>query len=240
MGAFSLIVVINLLNRFICAISMSRKRAVSTDSDSNTASSPTKKSTSSVGSVDRLSNGVLIFKDFPDFKPNLTPKEVLQLGSFGGTYFRSIYSGVTKQKYGDEVWQELPKEWLEGLNVKKHISSQHYDENVNKYKAKCGGSLDMWESSGWIKPCDPYGWFQWYCRFYQGRRCEDDERQVGRWLKCAGPRGRWKNNLISKIVKAGKKYDDVSVSPVVRQVLQHWGYALTEADFNATKSKFQK
>ena len=47
---------------------------------------------------------------------------------------------------------------------------------VNKFGAKCGGSLGMWESSGWISSLDPYGWFQWYCRFFQGRRCSDDER----------------------------------------------------------------
>ena len=160
------------------------------------------------------------------------------MGSFGGTYFRPIYSSVTKKNYGEEVWRELPVDWLEGLSVKKMISCPIYDENVNKYKVKCGGSLEMWESSGWIKPCDPYGWFQWYCRFYQGRRCDDDARQVSRWLKCAGPRGRWKNNLISKIAKAGKSYDDISVSPVVRQVLQHWGYQLTKADFDSLKAKF--
>ena len=60
----------------------------------------------------------LVFDDSPDFRPNLSPKEVLQRGSFGGTYFRRIYSSVTKTKYGSEVWQELPSDWLSGLNVK--------------------------------------------------------------------------------------------------------------------------
>merc|ERR1719319_1726182 len=53
----------------------------------------------------------------------------------------------------------------------------------------------MWESSGWMRAQDPYGWFQWYCRFYQGRRSEDDERQVSRWEKCAGLRGRFGRHL---------------------------------------------
>ena len=225
------------LFRFSLLLSMSRKRPSSSAESSH--ASPSKKKVADK-SPDRLSNGVLIFDDFPDFRPNLTPKEVLQLGSFGGTYFRPIYSSVTKQHYNDEVWKELPDDWLEGLTIKKHVASPHYDENVNKYKVKCGGSLEMWESSGWMRACDPYGWFQWYCRFYQGRRCDDDERQVGRWMKSTGPRGRWKNNLISKIAKSGKNFDDPSISPVVRQVLQHWGYVLTKADFDATKSKFQK
>ena len=66
----------------------------------------------------------------------------------------------------------------------------------------CGQSLAAWESSGWIAARDPYGWHQWYCRFYQGRRTDDDERQIGRWLACAGPTGRWKGNLAAKVVAA--------------------------------------
>ena len=70
-----------------------------------------------------------------------------------------------------------------------------------------------------------------YCRFYLGRRTEDDRRQVDRWKKCAGDKGRWRNNLISKIVRSGCAYDNFAVSPVVRQTLQHWGYKLTKDDF---------
>jgi len=182
----------------------------------------------------------LIFEDNPDFRPNLSPKEVLQLGSFGGTYFRPIYSSVTKQKYGKEVWEELPKDWLAGLNIRTQVASSVYDNKVNKYGVKCGASLEEWENSGWIVKQDPYGWFQWYCRFYQGRRTEDDERQIGRWSRCAGDKGRWKNNLISKIVKAGCGFDNFGVSPVVRQTLQHWGYVLTKEDFDKNKGKFNK
>jgi len=182
----------------------------------------------------------LIFDDHPDFKPNLTPKEVLHLGSFGGTYFRPIYSSITKLKYGKEVWQELPKDWLEGLDVKNQVSSSFYDMSRNKYKVKCGASLEEWENSGWMHKQDPYGWFQWYCRFYQGRRTEDDGRQIGRWSRCAGETGRWKNNLISKIVKAGCGWDNYGVSPVVRQTLLHWGYQLTQADFEKSAKKFKK
>lgn len=76
-----------------------------------------------------------------------------------------------------------------------------------------------------------------YCRFYQGRRTPDDERQIGRWAGIAGPRGRWRNNLIAKVVAAGADYNDASVSPVVRQTLQHWGYDLTQADFTGYAKK---
>lgn len=187
----------------------------------------------------RNKKGELVFEDFPNFRPNMTPKEVLQAGSFGGTYFRPIYSGVTKQNYKD-LWQELPKDWLEGLDIPKQVASREYREEVNTYKVKCGGSLDMWESHGWITPQDPYGWFQWYCRFYQGRRTLDDQRQIGRWDRCTGKTGRWRGNLISKVVQSGCAYDNKTVSPVVRQTLQHWGYRLTPEDYEQGAKKARK
>ena len=103
---------------------------------------------------------------------------------------------------------------------------------------KAGSSLRDWETSGWIKSQDPYGWFQWYCRFYQGRRTSDDKRQVDRWDNYAGEkRGRWRRNLIKKCITSNKSHDDASVSPVIRQGLQHWGYMLTKKDFEQFKKK---
>nr|XP_022289545.1 uncharacterized protein LOC111101371 [Crassostrea virginica]XP_022289546.1 uncharacterized protein LOC111101371 [Crassostrea virginica] len=188
----------------------------------------------------RNKKGELVFTDCPELRPNMTPKEVLQAGSFGGTYFRPIYSSATGKQYKDEAYLELPKDWTEGLNIKKKVTSSKYDESVNTYKVKCGGSLEMWEESGWIHKQDPYGWFQWYCRFYRGRRSADDDRQVGRWLRCAGPTGRWKNNLIMKCYRAGARYDDPNISPVVRQTLQHWGYRLTEEDYQAKVKQLKR
>ena len=98
---------------------------------------------------------------------------------------------------------------------------------------KSGLSLDEWENSGWITTYDPYGWFQWYCRFYQGRRCDDDKRQVNRWVKYAGKdSGRWRRRLINMCIKKNTNYEDFTISPVIRQGLQHWGYILTKKDFN--------
>ena len=183
----------------------------------------------------------LKFDDFPEFKPNLSPKQVLQLGSFGGTYFRPIESGVTGESYGAEVWKELPGDWLEGLDVERQVASPEYDKEVNRYRVRSGASLEEWEDKGWIVVQDPYGWFQWYCRFYQGRRTEDDQRQVGRWVRVAGKTaGRWRNFLIGKIFRAGAKYDDYSVSPVTRQTLQHWGFCLTEEDFKERARELEK
>lgn len=159
----------------------------------------------------RARDGTLSAKDWPEFRPNLTPAEVLQLGSFGGTYFRPIVSAVTNVKYGREVISEFPSSWFKGLSIREQICARNYDKDVNKYGVKCGGSLGMWESSGWISPLDPYGWFQWYCRFYLGRRCSDDERQVQRWLKGHGPKGRFRAQLLNKIIAAGGDIDNYKV-----------------------------
>ena len=70
-----------------------------------------------------------------------------------------------------------------------------------------------------------------YCRFFQGRRSEDDDRQISRFLACAGPNGRWRGNLCGKILLSGASFDDPSVAPVVRQTLLHWAYALSDHDF---------
>ena len=102
------------------------------------------------------------------------------------------------------------------MDTAKQITSAHYNQGVNRYNVKCGASLDEWETSGWITSVDPYGWFQWYCRFYLGRRSSDDERQISRWKGICSESGRFRNNLIGKIYSAGKKYDDTSVSPVIR------------------------
>ena len=137
----------------------------------------------------RKEDGTLAFEaKFKDFRPNLTPEEVLRAGAFGGTYFRPITSSVTNLSYrSDQVLKDtIPDEWYAGLDKRLMLTSSAYHEAINKYGVKCGGSLGMWESSGWISEVDPYGWFQWYCRFYQGRRCSDDERQVKRWMKSAG------------------------------------------------------
>ena len=80
----------------------------------------------------------------------------------------------------------------------------------------------------WISDADPYGWFQWYCRFYQGRRCSDDQRQIERWLGVAGVKGRFRSQLCNKILRANTTVDDSTISPVIRQTLLHWGLEVTD------------
>ena len=171
------------------------------------------------------------FKDYPEFKPNLSPQQVIKMGSFGGTYFRPIYSSVTKKHYkSEDVIKEYPKYWFKGIDINTMVTSPDYEKNVNKYKVKCGSELEDWEDKGWMNKQDPYGWFQWYCRFYMGRRSDDDERQIKRWLNFAGPKGRFKKQLINMVKNKGADVDDYTISPVIRQSLQHWGYKISKKD----------
>jgi len=175
----------------------------------------------------RLKNGIIVFEDYPDFRPNITPQEMFQQGAFGGTYWRPIYSSITKKNYKD---QHLEFEnWWKGIPIN-HLTSCICDKSINKFKEVSGSSLDMWEKKNWIKPQDPYGWVQWYCRFYAGRRSPDDERQIKRWLNYTGPKGRFKRNLINQIKKKKTSYNDETVSPVIRQGLHQWAYELMPDD----------
>ena len=106
-------------------------------------------------------------------------------------------------------------------------SSNFYDVGVNKYGVKCGMSLRFWKNKGWIKGQDPYGWFQWYCQYYLGRRSSDNERQMKRRNDIVN---RFKGILVKMIKDKGAKFDDYSISPKIRQILLHWGYELVEND----------
>ena len=158
-----------------------------------------------------------------NFGTNKTPVEVIKEGSFRGTYFRDIYSGVNGKWYKNS-WKEF--DVLENID-QKYCCSDYYDVSVSKYGAKCGTSLIFWENKGWINSIDPYGWFQWYFRYWLGRRSKDDERQIKRWKEILN---RSKGKLIEMFKKAGSRFDDYSVSPKIRQILLHWGYELTESD----------
>ena len=176
------------------------------------------------------------FKDYPEFTPNISPKQVFNMGSFGGTYYRPIYSSITNKKYkSKDVIKEYPKSWFKNLDIDKMVISSTYDKNINKYKVVCGSSLEVWEKNKWIVEQDPYGWFQWYCRFYQGRRSDDDERQIDRWKKIVGPNGRFRRMLMNMIIKRKTTFDDYTVSPKIRQILLHWGYELTKEDLDDYK-----
>jgi len=166
------------------------------------------------------------------FKPNLSPRQMFKMGSFGGTYWRDIYSGVTRKKL-TSVHKQYPKSWWKG--IPDHMLTQpfeKYDKNVNRYKVKVGTTLKFWESKRWITDHHPYGWVHWYCDWCAGKRCPDDVRQIRRWAGVAGPRGRFRTRLINLIRKAGVGgLNDASISPAIRQTLQHWAYKVSRRDY---------
>ena len=170
------------------------------------------------------------FKDFPDFRPNLTPRQMFKLGSFGGTYWRPIYSSVVDKKLKNQH-KKFPKSWWKGI-PDSHLTSSVCNKKRNKYSVNVGTSLEFWEEKKWITKHDPYGWVQWYCNFYNGRRSPDDRRQIDRWKGVAGGNGRFRKWLVTLILKKKGKWNDVTISPKIRQTLQHWGYRLTKKDFD--------
>jgi len=167
------------------------------------------------------------------FKPNLSPRQIFLLGSFGGTYWRPIYSAVTKKKYKNSH-KKYPKSWWKNI-PSSHLTTdfENYNKSINKYDVKVGTTLEYWESKSWINESHPYGWVQWYCDWTMGKRCEDDIRQIKRWLGVAGEKGRFRRRLVNMIQKKGglQSLHDYSISPSIRQTLQHWGYQVNEDDF---------
>lgn len=181
----------------------------------------------------RDSNRTLRFRDSPHFTPNLTPEEIIRAGSFGGTAFQRHYSSVLKQWLSETDFEEFPEAWYSNLDTSKYLTAEEYDKDINRYRVRAGQSLKEWEANGWVHKQDPRGWIQWYFRFYIGRRSADDERQIKRWIGVCGPNGRFRKGLVKRIAEQGGDWDDESISPILRQTLQHWGYKLTEADYHA-------
>ena len=146
-----------------------------------------------------------------DFNLNTSPLDVIKKGAFGGTYFRNIYSNVNNKFYKN-TWKEFKE--LKDVD-KKYYCSDFYDVNLNYYKVKVGTSLRFWENKGWINKIDPYGWFQWYYRYYNGRRSNEDKRQINRWKIVS--------RFIGILTKLNSKGKD---SKKIRQTLLHWCYEL--------------
>jgi hypothetical protein len=135
----------------------------------------------------------------PDFKPELTPAEMLRLGVFGG-------------KYMTDCRKEFPKSWF----ARAKLSPAKRDNSLNYFGVDASQPLAEWRRKGWLHEDDPRGWFQWYCRYYMGRRVpEEDARQIGRWKAI-----RRHVRQIEKNCERG----DVFCRPRQRQALLHWAY----------------
>jgi len=134
----------------------------------------------------------------PAFKPDLTPKQMLALGVFGG-------------KYMTDCTDEFPADWF----VRAKLSPKRKNPKLNYFGVDASQPLPEWRRKGWIHEDDPRGWFQWYCRYYMGRRHEDDARQIARWKAM--------RRHIAQIQKACEP-GDIVCRPRQRQALLHWAY----------------
>jgi len=134
----------------------------------------------------------------PEFKPELSPQQMLEMGVFGG-------------KYMTDCKNEFPKEWFK--NAK--LNSNFHDPNLNYFGINASKSLQYWRDKDWIYVEDPRGWFQWYCRYYMGRRCQDDARQIKRWKRMVRHIAQIKKNCPQGFLECRKKQ---------RQALLHWAY----------------
>ena len=134
----------------------------------------------------------------PEFGPELTPAEMLELGVFGG-------------KYMTDCRDEFPAEWFERARL---CPDRHVPE-YNFFGVNASQPLAVWRAKGWIHPDDPRGWFQWYCRYLLGRRGPDDDRQIRRWKGI-----RRHAAQLQKHCAAG----DLTCRPKQRQVLLNWAY----------------
>ncbi len=141
----------------------------------------------------------MIKKEFyKDFKPELSPKKMLELGVFGGSYF------------GSNI-KEFPKTWF-----KKAKLSKNFDISLNCFRVKSGLSRDHWIKKGWIFKEDPLGWFQWYCRFSMGRRIPHiDQIQIKRWKN-------FKRHLMA--IKKNCDEGDFNCRKRQRQAILQWAY----------------
>lgn len=138
-------------------------------------------------------------KDFASgFKPELTPKQLLRLGVFGG-------------KYMTDCETEFPADWFSQAK----LCDEHHDPKLNYFGVNASQPLSTWRKKGWIYHEDPRGWFQWYCRYYMGRRCADDQRQIKRW--------RAVRRHVAQLKRHCRK-GDIKCRPRQRQALLHWAY----------------
>lgn len=138
----------------------------------------------------------------PEFTPHLTPKEMLELGVFGGVYMRDCQN-------------EFPPAWFKKAKFSPREDNKHLKE-LNYFGVNASQPLSVWKQKGWIHQDDPRGWFQWYCRYYMGRRTpKEDERQIKRWKAIKRHIIQVKNNC-----EAGDEY----CRPRQRQAILHWAY----------------
>jgi len=155
------------------------------------------------------------------FYPNLTPRQVIEAGAFGGSYFGCIVDDPVEYDY-----KALFEYHFDGLDKELYLGSS-YSPKTNRWKIRSGMDYRYWKDMGWMHENDPYGWFEWWCKYDMGRRGEDDGRQIARWQDFCGSTGRWRINIYGQVHKTG----GWNISPRIQQSLRHWGYEINNSDY---------
>lgn len=157
-----------------------------------------------------------------DFKPQLTPYQMVKAGVFGGAYFSANAGPLVPTEVDFKLFKDLDSDLY---------LAERYLPKRNKFKTRSGLTFDQWTEYDWFHEEDPYGWFEWYCKYSSGRRHGDDSRQIKRWNDISGPNGRWRTRLYGMIQAKGGNVNDYSISPRIRQTLLHWAYEANEKDY---------
>lgn len=154
---------------------------------------------------DRMQSGYMYYRTesigrnfHPEFGPELTPRQMLELGVFGGRYMTDCRT-------------EFPASWYRRAK----LCPERHDPELNYFGVNASLPLSAWRRKGWIHPQDPRGWFQWYCRYYMGRRSADDRRQIARWKAMRRHAGAIRANCAPRNLTCRRRQ---------RQALLHWAY----------------
>ena len=154
---------------------------------------------------DRMQRGFVYYRTEPvgrnfdkGFEPDLSPAEMLRLGVFGG-------------KYMTDCRKEFPRSWF----ARAKLCPERHDPALNLFGVNASQPLAVWRKKGWIYPDDPRGWFQWYCRYYMGRRSLDDERQIKRWRAMRRHVAQIRQSCPRRALDCRRRQ---------RQALLHWAY----------------
>ena len=154
---------------------------------------------------DRMQRGYIYYRTepagrnfAPAFRPELTPAQMLRLGVFGGRYMT-------------DCRREFPESWF----TRAKLSPGRHDPRLNYFGVRASQPLAVWRRNGWIHPQDPRGWFQWYCRYYLGRRTRDDARQIRRWRAAARHAAQIRKHCEPRALECRRRQ---------RQALLHWAY----------------
>ena len=162
----------------------------------------------------------IYFEDYPDFKPDYTPVEMLSKGIFGKSYFNCRELRDAGFKWFNWVNPQFLRDADKHIRHSRSYMVSQENHLNNHFKVACGSTFEQWEEKGWLFDCDPYGWYNWYINFYYGRRNECDQKQIQRWKSFKLRHG-------NRMLKMCEPHE-IDKSLKTRQNLLHWAIDSTK------------